>query len=285
MKRPTLRWHGGKFVLADWIISQLPAHRIYVEPFGGAASVLLKKSRAYAEIYNDLNDDLYNFFLALRDRPEELKRALALTPFSRREFELAHVNHPESIEKARRLIIRSFMGFGSDTASNIERSTGFRSNSSRSGTTPAHDWMNYPEAIDEFAERLKGVTIENRDAFECMQAHDSPETLHYIDPPYVPETRKRVGAYRHEFSLADHAKLLKFLDTLRGSIVLSGYASEIYSTSLKSWVCVKREAMADGARPRTEILWIRASEFALNNNQISQLVFEEGHNEHYPLFP
>lgn len=260
VKRPTLRWHGGKFLLADWIISNMPEHRIYVEPFGGAASVLMKKKRSYAEVYNDLSDDLYNFFTVLRDRPMELKAMIQMTPFSRREFELAHIGHPDPIEKARRLVIRSFMGFGSDSASNPERSTGFRSSSKRLGTTPAHDWVNYSNVIESMSERLRGVTIECRDAIEVMKQHDSPKTLHYVDPPYVPKTRKRVGAYAHELTEQDHIELLKALKSLKGTVLLSGYENEMYAADLKNWKRVEKSAHADGARARIEVLWIKESE-------------------------
>src|SRR3954466_7106373 len=88
-RRPVLRWHGGKWKLAPWIISHFPPHRIYVEPFGGAASVLLRKTPAFSEIYNDLDGEAVNLFQVLR-RPADAGRLielLELTPFARAEFE------------------------------------------------------------------------------------------------------------------------------------------------------------------------------------------------------
>jgi DNA adenine methylase len=90
--RPVLRAHGGKWRIAPWILGHLPAHRIYVEPYGGGASVLLRKERSYAEIYNDLDGEIVNFFRVLRD-PEQAGRLLELlelTPFAREEFELSY---------------------------------------------------------------------------------------------------------------------------------------------------------------------------------------------------
>jgi DNA adenine methylase len=65
--RPVLRYYGGKFRLADWIISMFPAHRFFVEPFGGAANVLMAKPRSFGEIYNDLDSEVVNVFKVLRD--------------------------------------------------------------------------------------------------------------------------------------------------------------------------------------------------------------------------
>jgi DNA adenine methylase len=189
--RPVLRWHGGKWKLAPWIISFFPSHRVYVEPFGGAASVLLRKERAYAEVYNDLDDDVVNLFRVLQN-PEQggaLVRLLELTPFARTEFELGWDETDDHVEKARRLIIRAFMGFGSNAHSDKGRghkTTGFRANSSRSGTTPAHDWESYPAALPAVIERFRGVAIERRPAHQVMSAHDWADTLHYVDPPYLP---------------------------------------------------------------------------------------------------
>ena len=256
MKRPALRYFGGKFRLADWIISNLGEHRVYVEPFGGAASVLLKKPRSYAEVYNDIDDSLFSFFKVLADsrQHKELKDLIENTPYSRREFELAHVYHPQPVEKARRLVVRSFMGFGADSATNLESKTGFRSNSNRSGTTPAHDWVNWPKEIPAFHERLKGVVIENKDAIEVMKNHDSVETVFYVDPPYSHDTR-RGGRYKHEMNNFDHVELVQFLKTVQGRVVLSGYDCELYNDNLSDWKRVEREARADKAGIRTEVLW------------------------------
>jgi DNA adenine methylase len=263
--RPALRWHGGKWLLAPWIIGHFPPHRIYVEPFGGAASVLLRKPRAYGEIYNDLDCDVVNLFVILRD-PDmgaELIRRLKLTPFARAEFKCAYLVSPDPIEEARNLIIRSLMGFGSD-GFNREVKTGFRANSNRSGTTPAHDWANYPDSLVLVIERLSGVVIEQRDAMDIMLTHDGPDTLHYVDPPYMPETRSDKGrrggvryhAYRHELTDADHERLLDGLKSLTGMVVLSGYPSPLYESALSGWRRIERQSLADGARPRMEVLWL-----------------------------
>jgi DNA adenine methylase len=265
--RPALRWHGGKWLLAPWIIGFFPKHRIYVEPFGGAASVLLRKPRANGEVYNDLDDDAVNLFTVLRDREAavELMRLLRLTPFARTEFELAWDETEDAIERARRLVIRSFMGFGSNAHSDKGRghkTTGFRANSNRSGTIPAEDWKNYPDALPALIERLQGVTIERRPAAQVMATHDSLDTLVYADPPYLHATRNRRNPYdakhqyRHELTDADHVTLIEQLRRLAGMVVLSGYPHEIYESRLRDWHRFEREALADGARRRTEVVWI-----------------------------
>lgn len=270
--RPILRWHGGKWRLAPWIIRHFPAHRIYVEPFGGAASVLMRKPRAYAEVYNDLDAEVVNLFRVLQNprKARRLVRALRLTPFAREEFLRAYDPARCGVERARRLIIRTFMGFGSDSGTGAYR-TGFRADSNRSHTTPAHDWANYPDALDAIVERFARVVVERRPAIQIMRRHDAADTLHYIDPPYLPETRRRaarrpgkadMGVYRHELTAEDHVALLDALRALSGMVVLSGYPSSIYDAALPDWRRVERAAYADGASPRTECLWINPAAWA-----------------------
>lgn len=259
-RRPVLRWHGGKWNLAPWIIEHFPPHRVYIEPFGGAASVLLRKPRSYAEVYNDLDDDVVNLFRILRsERAAELVEQIRLTPFAREEFEASYRISEDPLERARQLVIRSFMGFGSN-GHNAATKTGFRANSNNSGTTPALDWVNYPDSMGALIERLRGVVIDNKDAVEVMRQHDGPETLHYVDPPYVWETRSkamhRSGCYAHEMTEDQHIALLNALIGLRGMVVISGYPHPLYDAALKGWEIVERAAHAHGAKDRVEVLWI-----------------------------
>jgi len=139
--RPVARYHGGKFLLRWWIVAHLPPHRVYTEDYGGAASVLMAKARSYGEVYNDLDGEMVNVFEVLRDDAlaARLEKLVRLTPFSRVEFRRSYEAAADPVERARRTLVRSFMGFGS-AAHNSDHRTGFRANSNRSGTTPARDW-------------------------------------------------------------------------------------------------------------------------------------------------
>ncbi len=264
--RPALRYHGGKWKLAPWLLLFFPEHRVYVEPFGGGASVLLRKPRAYGEVYNDLDQEIVNVFQVLRDHGAELQQLLRLTPFARAEFDLSYTPSPDPLEQARRTIVRSFLGFGSAAATG-ERS-GFRANSNRSGTTPGHDWANLSEATAGLVERLRGVVIENRDALDVMVHHDAPQTLHYCDPPYVHSTRSAKvrgivsqgrasgKAYRHEMDDEAHRAFALVAHSLEGMVVVSGYACQLYEELFAGWDRFERPSFADGARARTEVVWL-----------------------------
>lgn len=264
--RPLLRYHGGKWRLAPWIISHFPPHRVYVEPFGGAGSVLLRKPRARGEVYNDLWNRVVDVFRVLRDEAmaADLKRRIELTPFARAEFKAITpeaFDTDDIVERARLTIVRAYQGHGSNSP-NERMSTGFRSNSMRSNTTPATEWSHYPDCIAAFVGRLRGVVIESRPAIEVMRGFDGADTLHYVDPPYLPETRSpgnpycKKHMYAHEMTVADHRALAKALKGLQGMVIVSGYPSPTYDKLYRGWQRVEIAALADGALDRTECLWL-----------------------------
>lgn len=266
LTRPALRYHGGKYRLAPWIISFFPQHHTYVEPFGGAASVLLRKERCISECYNDMDGNVVNLFRILRDvdRAAELKRRLELTPFARDEFDWSYEPVTDEMDAAHKLIVRSFMGHGSDSATRSCR-TGFRSKQTGSRRAlPSMEFSTWPDSIPVFTRRLRGVLIENRDAFEVIERMDSPSTLIYADPPYCFSTRsslvgrsKKTHGYTHEMTDDDHRRLAVALNKASGMVVLSGYPSELYDKDLYStWTRFEKRAMADSGKARTEVVWL-----------------------------
>jgi len=259
--RTLFRYYGGKWMLAPWIIANMPAHRVYVEPFGGGGSVLLRKDRSYAEIYNDLDGVVVNVFKVLRDplAAAELKQALFLTPFARAELEDSFEPSGSPVERARLTLALSFMGFGSDSVTSGTK-TGFRSQAHGNGAYPSMDWMRLPAQVTRWCERLQGVTVERKNAVELVPQHDGPATLFYVDPPYTFGTGARAGkaitgGYRHEMDDADHRELAGVLRGLKGMVMLSGYPSALYDELYGDWNRLERAALADGAKKRTEVLW------------------------------
>lgn len=207
-------------MLGPWIISHFPEHKFYTEAYGGAASVLLRKNRCEVEIYNDLDENVVNLFQVLQNdsASDRLLRLLRLTPFARAEFETTYKKPAaDKVERARRYIVRSCMGFGSSACTEPYR-TGFRAGGIISGAHAVKDWQTYPDNLIAVIDRFRGVCVENLPAIEILKKHDSPETLHYVDPPYLHSTRKKWQNrnYRHEMSEADHRELATVLHEIRG---------------------------------------------------------------------
>ena len=262
---PIMRYFGGKFRMAEWIISHFPKHTTYVEPFGGAASILLQKPRSYAEVYNDMDNQIVTVFRVFQDQQKalELERLIKLTPYSRKEFEKAFTKNESDndIEIARKVLIRSMMGFGSSGAT--KGATGFRCDSKRHYSLVAHLWKDYPQKIQMFTDRLQGIIIENRPAVDIINQHDGKDVLHYLDPPYVFGTRVMGGNkyYRHEMTDEQHIELLDLITgtELKGMVIISGYESELYSEYLSSWKQYRKNARTSafrGTKVKTECLWI-----------------------------
>jgi DNA adenine methylase len=269
-----LNWFGGKSKLAPHIVKHFPAHRTYCEPFGGSAAVLFAKEPAKVEVYNDIDRELVNLFQVLRDTElcTKLYAALNSTLYARAEFELAKQGCDDPLEAARRFVVRqrmSFGGKGRDWAFSIENS--------RRGTAAAiRRWRWGVDSLPVIHERFKNVQIECADWRDVMSRYDSPETLFYCDPPYVPETRV-AGTYRHELTQADHRELTAFLLSVRGMVVLSGYAHETHDALQRAgWARIEYPTcthVSGSLTRRVESLWFSPS------------VARNGHNRKLFLSP
>lgn len=259
LRRPALRYQGGKWLLAPWIAQHFPAHQRYVEPYAGAFSVGLRKVAASETVCNDLNPEVVNFFQQLQQGPEALIDAIAISPRTAAEFERCKVAAGSPLEQARRFYLRCQMAY----ASGGGRWSG--------GTSQARLQLVQRQSDQHLwavAARLQGVAIEQGPALDCLRRHDGPDTLFYVDPPYAHSVRgskdrrhKSCQAqprrqYAYELTEADHRELIAILRSLQGAVVLSGYASALYAELLSDWRQVEKTVCASSREPRTECLWM-----------------------------
>lgn len=260
LTRPVARWHGGKWRLAPWIISNMPPHRIYVEPYCGAASVLMRKPRSRVEVLNDSYERIVNAFRVIREHPGELEEALRHTPYSETEYRRAREISLDPLEDARRVIILGQQSRGSSGVCDYGRHSGWRRGVRPKGEHSADEWGRVWLQVEAWADRLRNVFLECRDALDVIRRWDAPDALIYVDPPYVWSTRSkssRGSAYGdREMSDEEHVELAGVLHECTGMVILSGYRSELYDELFHDWTHVERAACADAGVKRQESLWL-----------------------------
>lgn len=264
--RPPVPYYGAKTRLAGWITGLIPAHHTYVEPFTGSAAVLFDKHPSPVEIINDVDHNVVTFFRVLRDRENDLTRVLRLTPYARDEYNAADLDvELDDLERARRFFTRATQGFnGAGTG----RWAGWSSGVRRGSTCDAHTVAGIVDRLYQFADRLRRVVVESRDAVEVMRAYDAPDTVHYLDPPYLAATRRgetvrQLQDYAHDTSsVDDHRRYAEAAHTCVGTVLVSGYESPLYEELYGDWHRVTRKVTvpsavrsgASGGRA-VEMLW------------------------------
>lgn len=236
VKKP-FAWYGGKETLASTLVSLLPIHKVYVEPFAGSAALLFAKEPSPIEVINDLDSGVVNFMRVLRnpEQAAELQYLLTLTPYSREEYYDCLEqwdDEADSVEKARQW----FTGVMQSINSSI-RNTGW-SASKTPGSNPARAWQSGIAHLSECVQRLAYVQIDHRDFEPVIRANDSLDTCFYLDPTYLASTRRKQRCYHHEMSEADHRRLLALILQVKGMVLLSGYPHPLYQEALASWECL-----------------------------------------------
>ena len=257
-KRPALRYLGGKWKLAPWILQHLPPHQVYVEPYAGAFSVGLRKPLASVEVLNDLNLDLVNFFQVLRHSPGALVAALEASPRTQDEFDLCKVIAGDSLEKARRFYLYCQLSYGNGGGRWSSGTSQARLKLVRNQTF---------EHLLDVAQRLAAVEIQHGTALDAIAAYDSPDTLFYVDPPYVQsvrgskDSRHIQGAPRRQYACEmvddDHRQLAEVLTQVKGQVVLSGYRSDLYVELFPGWRRIEKSTRTSSRGQRIECLWLK----------------------------
>lgn len=245
-----LKYPGGKWRIAEWIISFFPEHKVYLEPFFGSGAVFFKKEPSYIETINDIDGQIVNLFKVCRENPQELAKLINLTPFSREEFANCYEPSADNIEQARRTIVRFHQSFG--TSNSTKKS--WKNVQAASGPRCATLWNYLPESVIECCERLKDAQIENIDAIELIKRYDDKDTLIYLDPPYLPDIRKK-NMYKYEYSIEQHKELISVIKKSKSKIILSGYDNDLYNAELENWHTAEIETTAQMGLKRTEKIW------------------------------
>lgn len=219
--RSPIMWVGGKARLLPWLLPLLEACpcRVYVEPFGGSAAVLLNRPRAHHEVYNDLDQSLANFMLCVREHPAELARLIAGLPYCRSHFEaeqewlrLGCPGRMTDLQRAARWWWIGLSGYGGQLTAGWGTRVGENNQQVLAGRVAG---------LTRASARLAGVTIESRGFAEIIAAYDSPWTLFYCDPPYVGTEDAYHGAPR--FGEPEHRELARLLGGIAGQAAVSYY--------------------------------------------------------------
>jgi DNA adenine methylase len=237
-------------------------HRIYLEPFGGAASVLLNKVPVEVEAYNDLDLRITRLFRILQSQGQNFVSRVRFIPYSQKEFGDAATYPPDAtdLDKAVCDFVRwrqSFGGKGKTWSCTTSRARG-----GMAGDVNA--WWSAITGLPEIIERLKRVQILHQPALQAIRRFDGPETLIYCDPPYLPETRDANSrdVYGVEMTEDDHRQLAAVLNDCRAAVILSGYPSRLYHELFGHWrraeFNIANHAAGGRAKSRkTEVVWIK----------------------------
>lgn len=248
MKR-ILNYPGSKWTMAPWIVSIMPAHTTYLEPYFGSGAVFFNKPRSKIETLNDVDSRIVNLFRVLRDEPDELCRLIRLTPLSREEYWESYQVSVDPVEDARRTLVRSWQAIGGKTASR----TGWRSNINVNGSK-VEEWGHLDQRIMQVTRRLKKAQIEHQDALKLLDRYNRADVLAYVDPPYLLSTRSK-RHYAHEYTDADHEALLDLLQNFQGKVIISGYEHEMYNHMLDGWDKAHYEVSVETGGRAIETVW------------------------------
>ena len=255
-------YYGGKQNAVNFIKPLLPQVGGYVEPYCGAATILLNRSRSKVEVLNDINGDIVSFFRVLRNAPELLLRLLYLTPYSRDEFDEAtdmlkdECSDISDVEWARLWYLHQSGAVGDIPSDKASLHTAANTDAARSSAhSMAQRLGNLLESNEPFtlsdrltawdiamhspiglvADRLRGVVIENKPALEVIKQYDRKQTLIYCDLPYVHASRTTKGGYSTEMTDDDHISLARALHNIKGLAAISGYSSDLYDELYADW--------------------------------------------------
>ncbi len=263
--RPPVKTHGGKWYLAPWIIENFPEkyeELTYVEPMCAGASVFLNKNPSKEEVLNDLDRGLTCVFKSLRDEPKEFIEKLKRIRYTERAFKMAIKKNEEGFEDYLEHGVNEYM-LRRMSRGGLKKAFAWSERTRGGKPGDVNAWKTMLKELPDVAERVKNSVILNTSAFEVFKVWDEEDTLWYLDPPYLPNTREEnsTNLYEHEMTVEDHINLLNLVKNARGKVIISGYSSPLYNRTLKGWKTKKKNVANNSGQGknkerRIEVLWM-----------------------------
>lgn len=253
---PVLKYPGAKWKIADWIISFMPEHHTYVEPFFGSGAVFFRKPMSNIETINDIDERVVNVFRCIRDHSDELINELAMTPYARDTYEETYevnLSKLSPVKAAVNFLNQSWQGHGFRTN---EYKVGWRNDVvGREQMYAVYNYYRLPLWVAQTVDRLKQVQIDNQPALEVIKRHNDKKVLLYVDPPYPLATRAG-KQYQYEMQRHDHVALLETLLDFKGLVIISSYDNDLYNSYLKEWHQEEIPALSEYGYKRKEKLYM-----------------------------
>ncbi|RUI59380.1 DNA adenine methylase [Pseudomonas aeruginosa] len=212
MSTPIVPWMGGKRRMAKHILPEFPEHECYVEPFCGGAAIFFMKEPSKVEVINDFDGEVVNLYRVVAHHLEELVRHFKWSLVSRKMFEWANMQIPQTltdIQRAARFFYLQQLCFGA-------KPTG-RTFGTAATTPPKLNLLRIEEKLSEAHLRLARTTIEHLDWQACIRRYDREQTLFYLDPPYWQTSGYASGV----FPLEQYHAMADLARTVKGRMVIS----------------------------------------------------------------
>lgn len=263
--RPAFKIHGGKYYLSNWVIEHFPPgyqEMVYIEPFSGAASVLLNKEPSIMESIGDTNLGIIQILRALRDEPDVFIRKLKRINYTEKTFIRAKNraelnNYKDYMDHAITEFIMRRMSRGG-----LKKSFAWSERTRGGQPGDVNAWSTIIKELPLIADRIKDVQIFHKKAAEVIKAFNESDFLCYADPPYDPAVRSAVDSYEEDdMTTEQHVDFLDLMESYRGYAIISGYPSMVYKRKLAEWRCVKKSMPNHASQQQTksrkiECLWM-----------------------------
>lgn len=216
---------GGKKQLAKRIIQLMPPHKVYVEPFFGSGAVFFRKPLAEENVLNDINADITNVFICIKDEPFRFLDMMIKIPPTEETANFAWMYYQNkqkwlSLSNAERAAY--YMRIVGLSYNRLLSKHGLSSDG-MSGGWADRGLLEKVYSLHKFLLKANAV-IYSRDFRQIMSTYDKPGVFMYIDPPYMVTTESE-NYYQNTnssgFTMQDHTDLRDMLLKARYKFILS----------------------------------------------------------------